>query len=84
MKFVGQRLRPIDWDARSAGAVAYAGDVLPDNCLTGRILRSPHPLARIIEIDTSAALRLPGVHAAITDLAPSANETSNLRICTNE
>jgi CO/xanthine dehydrogenase FAD-binding subunit len=33
--------------------------------LVGAILRSPHPHARIVSIDTSAAERLPGVHAVI-------------------
>ena len=38
------------------------------NCptLIGRILRSPHPHARILRIDTSKALALSGVKAIIT------------------
>src|SRR5437762_14331225 len=31
-----------------------------------KILRSPHPHARILSIDTSAARRIPGVQAVIT------------------
>jgi xanthine dehydrogenase molybdenum-binding subunit len=34
--------------------------------LYARVLRSPHPHARLVSIDTSEASRLPGVHAVIT------------------
>ena len=34
--------------------------------LYARVLRSPHPHARILRIDTSEASRLPGVQAVIT------------------
>ena len=38
----------------------------PGNTLHAAILRSPHAHARILSIDTSAALNLPGVHAVLT------------------
>jgi CO/xanthine dehydrogenase Mo-binding subunit len=34
--------------------------------LYGRVLRSPHAHARIVNIDVSEATRLPGVHAVLT------------------
>src|SRR5690606_41460599 len=34
--------------------------------LWGKTLHSPHPHARIVRIDTSAARALPGVHAVLT------------------
>src|SRR5690606_449443 len=34
--------------------------------LHAKILRSPHPHARIVSIDTSAAEAMPGVHAVVT------------------
>jgi CO/xanthine dehydrogenase Mo-binding subunit len=34
--------------------------------LWGKVLRSPFPHARIVHIDTSGALKLPGVHAVLT------------------
>ena len=34
--------------------------------LTGAVFRSPHPHARILSVDASDALALPGVHAALT------------------
>jgi CO/xanthine dehydrogenase Mo-binding subunit len=74
VKHVGARHRPIDWAARSAGRVSYSGDIRLEGLLEGVILRSPHPHARIRSIDTSKALRAPGVHAIVTsaDLPPGA------------
>src|SRR6266566_2190152 len=40
--------------------------MLPARTLHCKILRSPHPHARILSIDTSAARRIPGVIAVIT------------------
>ena len=37
-----------------------------DGAVWGATLRSPHPYARIVAIDTSAALAIPGVHAVLT------------------
>jgi CO/xanthine dehydrogenase Mo-binding subunit/CO/xanthine dehydrogenase FAD-binding subunit len=70
---IGSRVRPIDWDARSAGGVPYAADLAAAaRPLHGAILRSPHPYAEIRGIDTSRARAMPGVHAVITmaDFAP--------------
>lgn len=48
------------------GQAQYTADVKRPGMLYGRILRSPHAHARIRSIDTSAAERLPGVHAVLT------------------
>ncbi|WP_028921296.1 molybdopterin cofactor-binding domain-containing protein [Pseudonocardia acaciae] len=68
---VGARVRPIDWQARSAGLLPYTADLTGEH-LVGAILRSPHPYAEITGIDADAARALPGVHAVITaaDFAP--------------
>src|SRR5687768_5785969 len=49
----------------------YVDDVVLPGMLHGAVLRSPHAHARIVSIDTSAALQHPKVHAVITgqDLA---------------
>ena len=72
MKQVGRRVRGIDWQLRTSGQLAYVADIPLQGILHGAILRSPHSLARILGIETSAARRLPGVHAVITaaDLPP--------------
>lgn len=63
---VGHRIRQIDWDDRTAGRSRFIGDLELDGLAVGAILRSPHPHARIISIDTSAAAAIPGVLAVVT------------------
>ena len=55
-----------DAAAKAAGAFSYAGDLTVPGMLVGRTLRSPHAHARILRVDTSAAVRIPGVAAVIT------------------
>ena len=49
-----------------SGATIYADDIVLPSMLHGKILRSPHPHARIVSLDTSRAEALPGVHAVVT------------------
>ena len=48
------------------GAARYTFDTAIEGLLHIKLLRSPHPHARIISIDKSAALAVPGVHAVLT------------------
>src|SRR5213080_1405514 len=48
------------------GKTRYTADLKRPGMLYGRVLRSPHAHARIINIDVSEARRLPGVHAVLT------------------
>jgi CO/xanthine dehydrogenase Mo-binding subunit/aerobic-type carbon monoxide dehydrogenase small subunit (CoxS/CutS family) len=48
------------------GAARYTFDVAMEGLLHIRMLRSPHPHARILSIDKNAALAVPGVHAVLT------------------
>jgi putative selenate reductase molybdopterin-binding subunit len=48
------------------GAARYTFDVAMEGMLHIKMLRSPHPHARIVSIDKTAALALPGVHAVLT------------------
>jgi len=48
------------------GRAIYAADVNLPGILWGKILRSPHPHARIRRIDASRARKVPGVRAVIT------------------
>jgi 4-hydroxybenzoyl-CoA reductase alpha subunit len=63
---IGERNRKVDGYGRVSGAMVYTDDMSLPGMLHGKILRSPHPHARIVSIDTSAALALPGVHAVVT------------------
>ncbi|MFJ9821705.1 molybdopterin-dependent oxidoreductase [Streptomyces sp. NPDC101151] len=48
------------------GTARYTFDIEVEGLLHMKLLRSPHAHARIVAIDTSAALRVPGVHAVFT------------------
>ena len=48
------------------GAARYTFDVAPEGLLHIKMLRSPHPHAKIISIDKRAALGVPGVHTVLT------------------
>ena len=48
------------------GAARYTFDTAIEGLLHVKILRSPYPHARIISIDRSTALAVPGVHAVLT------------------
>ncbi len=66
LKVVGTRpVRPDGVD-KVTGKATYGADFSLPGMLTGRIKRSPHAHARIISIDASKALALPGVKAVIT------------------
>ncbi|MBN9425475.1 MAG: molybdopterin-dependent oxidoreductase [Burkholderiales bacterium] len=73
MSFIGKSVPAQDWEDRTSGRTLYASDLHPEGMLFGMILRSPYPYARIEGIDTSAALRIPGVCAVVTskDLPPN-------------
>jgi 4-hydroxybenzoyl-CoA reductase alpha subunit len=51
---------------RVGGGVRYADDIKLPGMLHGKILRCPHPHARIRAIDASRALALSGVHGVVT------------------
>jgi putative selenate reductase molybdopterin-binding subunit len=65
------------------GRVRYTMDVLPKGELAGllhmKILRSPHPSARIRSIDATDALALPGVAAVLTHVDAPARYFSTAR-----
>jgi len=65
-KYIGAPLPKVDAYAKVTGRALYADDIMLPRMLYGRLLRSPHPHARIIGIDTHRALELPGVLAVIT------------------
>ena len=58
-------LRP-DGISKVQGDFAFSSDLHAENMLWGATLRSPHPYAKIVSIDTSAALALSGVQCVIT------------------
>ena len=63
---IGTSMRKVEGLAKSTGRAVYTDDVTLPGLLHAKILRSPHPHARIVSIDTSRAEALDGVHAVIT------------------
>jgi 4-hydroxybenzoyl-CoA reductase subunit alpha len=69
---VGQPLPKIDAWAKVTGETRYADDLVMPRMAYAKLLRSPHPHARIVSIDTARARAVPGVLGVITghDLPP--------------
>ena len=63
---IGRPMRKIDGRAKGTGRARYTDDIRLPGMLHGKILRSPHPHARIVAIDTSRAAALAGVHGVVT------------------
>ncbi|MBU2499447.1 MAG: molybdopterin-dependent oxidoreductase [Proteobacteria bacterium] len=63
---IGKRLPRVDAKDKVKGRALYTDDISMPGTLCGMILRSPLPHARIASIDTSKAVKLPGVKAIIT------------------
>ena len=63
---VGKRLPRVDALEKVTGAAKYGADVHPPGMLYGKIVRSTHPHAKIVSIDTSEAEKLLGVRAVVT------------------
>jgi aerobic-type carbon monoxide dehydrogenase small subunit (CoxS/CutS family) len=63
---IGKSVRRIDAPSKVSGRLKYAGDMTMPGMLHVQVLRSPHPHARIVSIDTSAALAMDGVESVIT------------------
>ncbi|MGD9808980.1 MAG: xanthine dehydrogenase family protein molybdopterin-binding subunit [Deferribacterales bacterium] len=67
MKYIGKQIPKIDGIELVKGTPAYTSDLdTNNNALTIKILRSPHPSARIKDIDTAQAEALSGVECVLT------------------
>src|SRR5216110_1358191 len=63
---VGESVRRPDGGPKVRGTFVYSSDLRAEGMLWGATVRSPHPYARIVSIDTSAARAMPGVQAVLT------------------
>lgn len=63
---IGKTFRRLDYETKVTGRAQYLADMSVPGMCHGRILRSPYPHARIIKIDASRALKVPGVMAVLT------------------
>ena len=62
---LGTKVSRLDGPDKVTGRAKYTFDINRPGMLYGRIVRSPHPHARIVSIDLSAAQRAPGVKATM-------------------
>src|SRR5881409_863685 len=65
LKIVGKPFRKVDARAKCTGQTRFADDIALPRMLFCKMLRSPVPHALIKHIDTSRALKIPGVVAII-------------------
>ena len=65
-RVIGTPVGRTDGPDKTTGRGKYGIDVVLPGTLWAKILRSPYPHARIVNIDTSRALAHPGVHAVLT------------------
>src|SRR5499433_1685618 len=63
---IGGYVPMVDGPDKVSGRAKYTADLVAPGLLAGRIFRSPYSHAEILDVDVSAALRLPGVKAVVT------------------
>src|SRR6266566_295218 len=66
LRVVGKAHRKVDATAKVTGVTRFADDLFLPRMLFAKLLRSPHPHARILSIDPSRAASVPGVKAVLT------------------
>ncbi|MBU2454703.1 MAG: molybdopterin-dependent oxidoreductase [Proteobacteria bacterium] len=66
LDIVGKSFPQIAAREKASGYTKFVTDLVRPRMLHGRVLRSPHPHARIRSVDTAKAAALPGVRAVIT------------------
>jgi xanthine dehydrogenase YagR molybdenum-binding subunit len=74
LTIVGRSYARVEGPEKVTGRARYAYDVRLPGQLYARILRSPHPHARIRRIDTARAEAVEGVHAVISSASAEAQE----------
>jgi CO/xanthine dehydrogenase Mo-binding subunit len=69
---IGRSVPRVDGPAKVSGACVYTADVSGARTLWGKFYRSPLPHARIVNVDTGKAKKVPGVKAVIaaSDVSP--------------
>ena len=63
---IGKSRRRVDGRSKVTGHTRFADDIVLPRMAHAKLLRSPHPHARILSIDTARAAAAPGVHLVLT------------------
>jgi len=72
-RIIGKAVPRVDAYERVSGSAVFPSDVSLPNMLYGAILRCPHPHARVKNVETGRAAKMPGVHAVISGQTPAAD-----------
>jgi xanthine dehydrogenase YagR molybdenum-binding subunit len=75
---IGTAVKRIDGPEKVTGRAKYTFDINRPGMLYGRIVRSPHPHARVVSVDLTAAKRAPGVKVALVWKDPA--NAQNVRV----
>ncbi len=65
MDLIGKDFTPPDIRAKVTGSARYAEDFRPEGMLFCKVLTSPMPHARVVSVDASEALAMPGVEGIL-------------------
>ncbi|MBV2194319.1 MAG: molybdopterin-dependent oxidoreductase, partial [Azonexus sp.] len=66
VRYVGKEVKRVEDPSLVTGQTEFIDNVKLPGMLHAAILRSPHPHARIVSVNTAAVEALPGVHAVLT------------------
>lgn len=77
--YIGKSTPMVDAKYKVTGTASYSSDIYLPGMHYGKCKRSPHPFAKILSIDITKALNLPGVSAVIT--SRNIKPVSLWRIC---
>ena len=66
LRVIGVPRRRVDGRAKVTGQTRFADDIFLPRMAHCKLLRSPHPHARILKIDVSRAMAHPGVYLVLT------------------
>jgi 4-hydroxybenzoyl-CoA reductase alpha subunit len=75
---VGKKVPRLDATSKAVGDLRYVSDLYLPGILVGKVLRSPLPHAKILQVNISKAIRIAGVKAVIT-----AKDTPRRKFCMN-
>jgi CO/xanthine dehydrogenase Mo-binding subunit len=64
---MGTSVPRVDIPAKVTGGAAYVQDMRLPGMLHARVVRPPHPGARLVAVDTGAVAKLPGVRQVVRD-----------------
>ena len=62
---IGAPLPKVDAAAKVTGQTLFADDIVLPRMVFAKLLRSPHPHARVVSVDVGRAAALPGVVATL-------------------